>query len=276
MMIERRGSFFFFLSKYFSTNDGKERLIVGAIVSIQLDRWNRLLITGTIVNKLWRIFDINIVNIIFIWCSSIGLRLAQRWNLPVKRRLRTWQQKVDEKSQRTGDRWLRLRSIALQSLTIILPPGREFAATDDTVTSVNQIFVHLSNHDIFSFPILPTIYSHWKLWIRKLWKFYSNNRDKWTGTILFSSIWKFYHSNDRGAWKWDDSILIDRYFENYENSIRTIVKTWTGTILFSWSIFRKFFSNDFDKRTRTILFSLIWKFYYSIVNWDDSILIDLR
>lgn len=97
MMIERRGSFFFFfLSKYFSTNDGKERLIVGAIVSIQLDRWNRLLITGTIVNKLWRIFDINIVNIIFIWCSSIGLRLAQRWNLPVKRRLRTWQQKVDE------------------------------------------------------------------------------------------------------------------------------------------------------------------------------------
>lgn len=206
MMIERRGSFFFFfLSKYFSTNDGKERLIVGAIVSIQLDRWNRLLITGTIVNKLWRIFDINIVNIIFIWCSSIGLRLAQRWNLPVKRRLRTWQQKVDEKSQRTGDRWLRLRSIVLQSLTIILPPGREFAATDDTVTSVDQIFVHLSNHDIFSFPILPTIYSHWKLWIRKLWKFYSNNRDKW----------RFYS-------------------HRYENFItRMIVVPENGTILFS-------------------------------------------
>lgn len=71
-------------------------------------------------------------------------------------------------------------------------------------------------------------------WCLKMGRFYSH----WS---IFRKLWKFY-SNDRENVNWNDSILIDL-----------------------WSIFRKFYSNDFDKRTGTILFSLIWKFYYSIV-----------
>lgn len=202
-------------------------------------------------SKNFRSYRINIIFVssrLGILRSSIGLRLNTAMKLStswkeVENLAARWTRKVN--APETGGWGSTLSRIAPQSLTVISSRIRG-NVTDGTVTSADKIFVRLSNHDIPSFPIVPTCYSHWSTMIfRKLWKWtivtcekrtrilfsviydwyfenYENSNDRGRFYSHWSTIklWKFY-SNDRGTWKANDfidALVLDREIWLEENS----------------------------------------------------------
>lgn len=129
---------------------------------------NGFLITDSCkqVSKNFRSYRINIIFVssrLGILRSSIGLRLNTAMKLStswkeVENLAARWTRKVN--APETGGWGSTLSRIAPQSLTVISSRIRG-NVTDGTVTSADKIFVRLSNHDIPSFPIVPTCYSHW-------------------------------------------------------------------------------------------------------------------
>lgn len=203
-------------------------------------------------SKNFRSYRINIIFVssrLGILRSSIGLRLNTAMKL-IYQLKGGWEpgSKMDEKSQRTGDRWLRLHSFTYRASKFdgnFLENSRQryrwyrYIGRQNICAPLQPRYPFVSHR---SNMLLSLVY---EMIFRKLWKWtivtcekrtrilfsviydwyfenYENSNDRGRFYSHWSTIklWKFY-SNDRGTWKANDfidALVLDREIWLEENS----------------------------------------------------------